>query len=181
MNDLPPHTYFLGLVFVGWVVLALLFYFASDSPIPRRIRPFLAIPCLFVLAMFFADFSIEWRKVEARSEVRDMIRSVTSDDYTATVNGILIAAPSPIAQALLEMGGVDANHAWPRRDKRLSLALNSAHQQVVLSLVQDSRDEHEYWVFSSQHSASYESRHAVSRIRINDLDFLAEHRPRLAQ
>lgn len=75
--------------------------------------------------MFFADFSIEWRKAKARSEVQDTIRFFTSDDYTATVNGNLIADPAPIVQALLEMRGVDASHTWPRREKRLSLAYRS--------------------------------------------------------
>lgn len=172
MNDLPPHTYFVAVFLVGWVVFGVRALRSNDPQLPHYIRPLLLIPVVLMFALLCADLSIELRKANQRSEVRDVIRSVTSDDYTATVNGSLVANPSPIVRALLGMGAVDANHSGPRRERKIDFVLISKNRQVSLSLFQDGSTDNEYWVFS-RHSVSY----AISRVKIDDLSSLAINGP----
>ena len=173
MTDLPPSTYFAGIIALYFVVFTICSFCIGSLRSQVKPRGLLAIgPCVsvFALILFIGVFISERSKAGTRSEVRTRIASVLSSEPQVRINGQEIANPDLLLQTLCRMHGVDANHSGPRPEANFVVTIATADDEIEVRLVQDRRSPDEYWVYFKSDSSS--SSDAISRIKLIDAHYL---------
>ena len=80
----------------------------------------------------------------SRTYVKSKLASV-SDDSQISINGAPAQNPKEVLSALKTLDRLPAHHSNPM--KKIKIEISSQGDSLVLSLVRDSGDPREYWVF----------------------------------
>ncbi len=103
-----------------------------------------AVPILLVFAV------VNVISAAARSEVRTILDG--AEDAEVSINGVVVADPAPVLNALRSMTWMSAHHSFPTT--RVHVVVRSTKGKLAVDLGRDSHQPQEYWVFYPGYGAT---------------------------